>query len=54
MKERDKAKQIAEDQSEMWPTYRQEIRIAIQDYYSGIKEIKKDPKNLEDNKQNLR
>ena len=43
MKERDKAKQMAEVKPEMWPTHRQlcnsvtrEIHIAIQDYYSGL------------------
>ena len=43
MKERDKAKQQAEGQPEMWLTYRKlhnqvtkGIRIAIQDYYSGL------------------
>ena len=54
MKERDKVKQIAEGQPEMWPKYRQlrnqvtkGIRIAIQDYYSGlIKEHEKDPKRM--------
>ena len=54
MKERDKAKQMAKGQPEMWPTYRQlrnrvtrEIRIAIHDYYSGlIKENEKDPKRM--------
>ena len=54
MKERDKAKQIAEGQPEMWPKYRQPrnqvtkgIRIAIQDYHSGlIKEHEKDPKRM--------
>ena len=52
MKERDRAKQISQGQPEMWPTYRQlrncvtkKIRIAIQDYYSGlIKESEKNPK----------
>ena len=54
MKERDKAKQIADGQQEIWPKYRQlrnqvtkGIRIAIQDYYSGlIKEHEKDPKRM--------
>ena len=54
MKERDKAKQIAESQSEMWPKYRQlrnlvtrEICTAIQDYHSGqIKENEKDAKRI--------
>ena len=54
MKERDETKQIAEGQPEKWPKYRQlrnqatkGIRIAIQDYYSGlIKEHEKDPKRM--------
>ena len=54
MKERDRVKQISEGHPEMWPTYKQlrncvtkNIRIAIQDYYSGlIKESKKSRKKM--------
>ena len=54
MKERDKAKQKAEGQREMWSNNRQlrnqvtkRIRIAIQDYHCGlIKEHKNDPKRM--------
>ena len=54
MNECDKAKQQAEEQPELWLTYRKlrnqvtkVIRIAIQDYYSGLtKESEIDPKRM--------